>query len=309
MRKVRTSLPAVVLWDVNTVTLYRLQQTKQKIPSKPVIPVKWSKTKICLTIPLFKRTIKLLLPAAAMFILMGFDSENRGVKWFSAAEKDELKHFLHSLQLRSTSGCPVSVWCSAKTKRESTIITSFLIPTVIWQWDSSRCFLWFFSAPIILYFVFNQELVKLSLGIKSYWQADVKSCGHPAQDGWIQVLGTVSCSHHHHLWWEASQWSGPRSLLSHKMSGMTVKRAVKGWCRVLVLTWVAAEVSSPSHRLMNWAFIMAVASWSWLERFLKKDSMVKDTGTGSKNRWKEHLRKPHEIKLITANPGCARSQG
>lgn len=217
MRKVRTSLPAVVLWDVNTVTLYRLRHTKQIIPNKPVIPVKWSKTKICLTISLFKRTIK-LLPAAAMFILMGFDSENRGVKWSSAAEKDELKHFLHSLQLRSASGCPVSVWCSAKTKRECTIMTSFLIPTVTWQWDSSLCLLWFFSAPIMIFFI---KIIKLSLGMKSYWQADVKSCGHPAQDGWIQVLGTVRCSHHHHLWWEAwqwSQWSGPRSLLSHKRS-------------------------------------------------------------------------------------------
>lgn len=41
-----------------------------------------------------------------------------------------------------------------------------------------------------------------------------------------------------------------------------ISLTVKRWCRVMVLTWVVAEVSSPSHRLMNWAFIMAVASWS-----------------------------------------------
>ena len=38
------------------------------------------------------------------------------------------------------------------------------------------------------------------------------------------------------------------------------------------ITWLVAAVSSPSHRLINWAFIMAVASWSILERFLRKES-------------------------------------
>lgn len=37
-------------------------------------------------------------------------------------------------------------------------------------------------------------------------------------------------------------------------------------------TWLLAPVSSPSHKLINWAFIMAVASWSRLERFLRKES-------------------------------------
>lgn len=43
------------------------------------------------------------------------------------------------------------------------------------------------------------------------------------------------------------------------------------------VTWVVADVSRPSHRLMNWAFIMAVASWSRLERFLRKDSKTQNT--------------------------------
>lgn len=65
-------------------------------------------------------------------------------------------------------------------------------------------------------------------------------------------------------------------------------------------TWVVADVSRPSHRLMNWAFIMAVASWSRLERFLRKDSKTPNTGIRRQqnttaqqsvsNRW-ESLRK------------------
>ena len=44
---------------------------------------------------------------------------------------------------------------------------------------------------------------------------------------------------------------------------------------IQTLTWLVAAVSRPSHRLMNWAFIMAVASWSRLERFLRKESEAK----------------------------------
>lgn len=122
-------------------------------------------------------------------------------------------HFLHSLQLKSASGCPVSVWCSAKTKREGTVITFFLMTTVKWKWNKQLSVF-----PFILLWIYNQffgqEWVNLSLCIKSYWQANMKSCGHPAQDGWIQVLGTVSCSHHHHLWLEVSQW---KTLIKSKI--------------------------------------------------------------------------------------------
>lgn len=33
----------------------------------------------------------------------------------------------------------------------------------------------------------------------SYWQANMKSGRHPAQNGWIHVLWPVCGSHHHHL--------------------------------------------------------------------------------------------------------------
>lgn len=49
------------------------------------------------------------------------------------------------------------------------------------------------------------------------------------------------------------------------------------------VTWVVEEVSRPSHRLMNWAFIIAVASWSKLERFLRNDSKTHETWSKSKN--------------------------
>lgn len=38
-------------------------------------------------------------------------------------------------------------------------------------------------------------------------------------------------------------------------------------------TWQLKSVSRPSQRLMNWAFIMAVASWSELERLLRNESV------------------------------------
>lgn len=41
------------------------------------------------------------------------------------------------------------------------------------------------------------------------------------------------------------------------------------------------SVSSPSHRLMNWAFIMAVASWSELDRLLRNESVYIITGSQS----------------------------
>lgn len=138
-----------------------------------------------------------------MFILMGSDSKNRGVKWSPATEKDELKHFLHSLQLKSASGCPVSVWSSAD--KEGVHNHYFLFNHNCHMKVREILILFFFF--VHLQSIFGQELVNLILCIKSYWQANVKSCGHPAQDGWIQVLGTVSCSHHHHLRFEASQWN------------------------------------------------------------------------------------------------------
>lgn len=33
----------------------------------------------------------------------------------------------------------------------------------------------------------------------SYWQANMKSGGHPAQNGWVHILWPVCSSHHHHL--------------------------------------------------------------------------------------------------------------
>ena len=45
------------------------------------------------------------------------------------------------------------------------------------------------------------------------------------------------------------------------------------------MTWQLWSVSNPSRRLINWAFIMVVASWSELERFRRKESRRKKTLT------------------------------
>lgn len=41
----------------------------------------------------------------------------------------------------------------------------------------------------------------------------------------------------------------------------------------LSYTWHWWSVSSPSHKLINWAFIIAVTSWSLLDRLLRKESV------------------------------------
>lgn len=106
----------------------------------------------------------------------------------------------------------------------------------------------------------------------SYRQADMKSCGHPAENGWIQVLRPVRGSHHHNLNFENHSFNTlfHRNYLLHCNVFWQLHYSIRKHSGCV--TWVVDEVSRPSHRLMNWAFIMAVASWSMLERFLRNDS-------------------------------------
>lgn len=39
----------------------------------------------------------------------------------------------------------------------------------------------------------------------SYWEANMESSRHPAQNGWIHILWPVCSSHHHHLQVKESQ--------------------------------------------------------------------------------------------------------
>lgn len=96
----------------------------------------------------------------------------------------------------------------------------------------------------------------------SYRQANVKGSRHPAPNRWIHILRSVCGSHHHHL----SPQQAKRKYDCLFFFFFFLTKELK--------TCVVGEVSSPSHRLMNWAFIMAVASWSRLERFLRKDSKI-----------------------------------
>lgn len=98
----------------------------------------------------------------------------------------------------------------------------------------------------------------------AYRLVDVKPGGHPPQDGRVQVLWAVGGTHDDHL--------VGRELSEHAHLLLDVCM-----CGAMV-TWQWWSVSSPSHRLMNWAFIMAVASWSELERLLRKESVKQRTG-------------------------------
>lgn len=68
-------------------------------------------------------------------------------------------------------------------------------------------------------------------------------------------------------------------------SNIQIINVNKTVCVCLYLcTCRCVSVSSPSHRLMNWAFIMAVASWSELDRLLRNESVYIITGTSHQSR-------------------------
>lgn len=132
---------------------------------------------------------------------------------------------------------------------------------------------------------------------------------------------TITCNHRNHSvntsWWQNYQlhfilkhsthtmWKGTIYVRPNTFPN-TVPTSYLIWSvhyRVRAssgcVTWVVEEVSMPSHRLMNWAFIMAVASWSRLERFLRNDSNIKDERTRMKKEMTRNAWEPTENRVIS----------